>query len=154
MSMSDKVLILADEGFHELELFYPWYRFQEEGKDVNIDDYRIRFGPDYQISSVLNLSARAGCNYTKTFADYPDGSKSQSKTEGFGHIGLTYLYVKGSLSANYNRGFQRNRHQCRCFCPYKHTPDHQDRICAGSFLPLKEECRLHPLLCHNYKQRS
>jgi protease I len=31
-----KALILAADGFEDLELFYPWYRLQEEGLEVTL----------------------------------------------------------------------------------------------------------------------
>jgi len=37
-----KVLLLADEGYHELELFYPWYRFIEEGIECDIASSQIK----------------------------------------------------------------------------------------------------------------
>ncbi|MCK4982182.1 MAG: type 1 glutamine amidotransferase [Victivallaceae bacterium] len=86
MSKPPKVLILVDDGYHELELFYPWYRFLEEGyecdiassqikpvngkrgktvtpsisyNDVNIDDYCILVIPGGHAPEIIRLDEKA-----------------------------------------------------------------------------------------------
>jgi len=53
-----KILILSDDGFEDLELFYPYYRLKEEGFDVDIasskDKITGKHGYSIKVSKIFS----------------------------------------------------------------------------------------------------